>query len=160
MTYALKPPGTVLLVALLAAATAFAETPAPGEDHGLDQQLQTIAAAHHGKVGLYAQNLRTGATASLAPDVPVKTASVIKMGILLDAAEQIRNGQATLDEKLVLTKPNQVAGSGVLGQLDTPLALTLRDTLTLMAPPGCRPYCWPTTATWLPGASTGWPLAA
>jgi beta-lactamase class A len=102
------------------------------EDTTLDTQLQTIAASHHGHVTLFAQNLKTGQTASLLPDEPVKTASVIKLGILLDAAEQIRAGKASLDEHLTLTKANQVAGSGVLGILDTPLPLTLRDTLTLM----------------------------
>ncbi|MGB6691757.1 MAG: serine hydrolase [Terracidiphilus sp.] len=102
------------------------------EDRQLDQQLQAIAQEHHGRVALYAHNLKTGQTASLDADQPVKTASVIKLGILLDATEQIRAGTASLDEKLVLTKENQVPGSGVLAQLDTPLALTLRDALTLM----------------------------
>lgn len=101
-------------------------------DAALDVQLKTIAAAHHGKVTLYAHNLKTGATASLMPDEPVQTASTIKLAILLDAAEQIRAGKASLDEKVVLTKPNQVGGSGVLGELDAPLTLTLRDVLTLM----------------------------
>jgi beta-lactamase class A len=102
------------------------------EDAQLDRQLLSIAAAHHGKVALYAHNLKTGQTASLEPDQPVKTASVIKMGILLDAAEQIRAGQASLAEKIVLTHENQVAGSGVLGQLTAPLSLTLGDVLHLM----------------------------
>jgi beta-lactamase class A len=102
------------------------------EDSQLNRDLQAIVAAHHGKVALYAENLRTGQSASVAPDEPVKTASTIKMGILLDAAVQIRSGHATLSEKLVLDHANQVEGSGVLGELDTPLALTLRDTLTLM----------------------------
>jgi beta-lactamase class A len=102
------------------------------EDTALDSQLRTIAAAHHGKVALFAHNLKTGQTASLDPDTPVKTASTIKMGILLDAAEQIRTHHATLEEKLVLQHANQVEGSGVLFQLDTPLPLTLKDTLTLM----------------------------
>lgn len=109
-----------------------AQRPALHDDPQLDQQLQAIAAAHHGKVAVYAHNLKTGATASLEPDEPVKTASVIKMGILLDAAEQIRAGRASLAEKLVLTKDNQVPGSGVLGQLTAPLTLTLGDTLHLM----------------------------
>jgi beta-lactamase class A len=109
-----------------------AQSAAPREDNQLDLQLQSIAAAHQGKVAVYAQNLKTGETASLDADEPVKTASVIKMGILLDAAEQIRAGQASLDEKLVLTKANQVQGSGVLGQLTAPLSLPLRDTLHLM----------------------------
>jgi len=98
----------------------------------LDEQLRSIATAHHGTVALYAQNLKTGRTASIEPDRPVKTASVIKMGILLDAAEQIRAGQASLAEKLVLTHENQVPGSGVLGQLTAPLSLTLGDALHLM----------------------------
>jgi beta-lactamase class A len=102
------------------------------EDTALDAQLKAIAAAHHGKVTLYAHNLKTGQTAALLPDELVQTASVIKLGILLDAAEQIRAGKASLEERLVLEKPNQVGGSGVLGILDTPMNLTLRDTLTLM----------------------------
>jgi beta-lactamase class A len=116
-----------------ALASAQSVQPVPGdEDLQLDSGLLAIAAAHHGKVALFARNLKTGQTASLAPDEPVKTASTIKMGILLDAAEQIRDGHASLGEKLVLSHDNQVEGSGVLAQLDTPLALTLRDTLTLM----------------------------
>jgi len=102
------------------------------EDTALDTQLQSIVAAHHGKMAIYAENLKTGQTASISADTPVQTASTIKMGILLDAAEQIRAGRATFQEKLVLNKDNQVPGSGVLGQLDTPLALTLKDVLTLM----------------------------
>src|ERR1700677_4641189 len=102
------------------------------EDAQLDQQLQSIAAAHQGRVALFAHNLKTGTIASLDPDEAVQTASVIKLGILLDAAEQIRAGKASLQEKLVLTERNQVAGSGVLGQLTAPLTLTLRDTLHLM----------------------------
>jgi beta-lactamase class A len=102
------------------------------EDSVLDRQLEGIAAAHHGKVTLFARNLKTGQTASRLLDELVQTASVIKLGVLLDAAEQIRMGKASLDEKVVLTKANQVGGSGVLGVLDAPLELTLRDTLTLM----------------------------
>lgn len=109
-----------------------AQNAAQQEDQQLDQQLQVIAQAHHGHFVLFAHNLKTGQTASINADMPVQTASVIKLGILLDAAEQIRSGQATLEDKLVLTKENQVGGSGVLGQLTAPLTLTLGDTLTLM----------------------------
>jgi beta-lactamase class A len=118
---------SVTAALIVSLSTAFAQ-----EDTSLDTQLQTIAAAHHGKVALYAENLKTHQTASLSPDLPVQTASTIKLAILLDAAEQIRSGKATFDEKLVLTKDNQVSGSGIIGQLDTPLTLTLRDVLHLM----------------------------
>jgi beta-lactamase class A len=116
----------------LAAIVLFAAVSAAQDDTALDAQLKGIAAAHRGKVALYAHNLKTGQTASLDPDTPVQTASTIKLGILLDAAEQIRAGHATIAEKLVLEHANQVPGSGVLGELDTPLPLTLKDTLTLM----------------------------
>lgn len=119
--------GLFLFLLFFASPAAFSQ-----EDRQLDAQLQAIAAAHHGKLALYARNLRSGQTASVSPDLVVKTASTIKLGILLDAAEQIRTGHASLAEKLVLEHPNQVEGSGILGELTTPLALTLRDTLTLM----------------------------
>jgi beta-lactamase class A len=124
----LSLPGVVLLASLSGSAQAASSQ----EDHDLDRQLQAIAAAHHGKLAVYAHNLRTGQTASLSPGLSVKTASTIKLGILLDAAEQIRAGRASLSEKLVLEHANQVEGSGVLGELTAPLALTLGDTLTLM----------------------------
>ena len=124
---------SLLLCCLIVETTATsAQAPTQQEDQQLDQLIQATADAHHGHVAVYAHNLRTGQTASLSPDLPVQTASVIKMLILLDAAEQIRAGHAALDERLVLAKPNQVEGSGVLGQLTAPLALTLGDTLTLM----------------------------
>ena len=122
----------VLLLLVLSPAICLGQFPPLQEDSQLDQQLHAIAAAHHGKLAVYAHNLRTGQTTSLSPDLPVKTASTIKLGILLDAAEQIRAGKAALAEKLVLNHDNQVEGSGVLAQLNTPLALTLQDTLTLM----------------------------
>jgi beta-lactamase class A len=121
-----------VLSVVLATRSACAQSASLQEDQPLDQQLQAIAAAHHGKLAVYGHNLRTGQTASLSPDLPVKTASTIKLGILLDAAEQIRAGKASLSEKLVLEHANQVGGSGVLGALTAPLALTLGDTLTLM----------------------------
>jgi beta-lactamase class A len=102
------------------------------EDRELDNELLTIAQAHNGHVALYAHNLKTGQTASLDPDQAVKTASVIKLAVLLDAAQQIRTGHASLSEKLTLTRENQVPGSGVIGQLTAPLTLTLCDTLHLM----------------------------
>jgi beta-lactamase class A len=124
---------TLASATLLAfASMSIAASASPQEDTQLDQQIKTIASAHHGHVAIYAHNLKTGQTASLLPDEPVQTASVIKMGILLDAAEQIRSGKATFDERIVLTKPNQVQGSGVLGVLTPPIALTLGDVLTLM----------------------------
>ncbi len=128
-------PGLRLAASALLASVVLAlaaQTPASHEDIQLDNDLQAIAAAHQGGLAVFAENLKTGETAGVQPNLAVQTASTIKMGILLDAAEQIRAGHASLEEKLALRKNNQVPGSGVLAQLDTPLALTLKDALTLM----------------------------
>jgi beta-lactamase class A len=50
----------------------------------------------------------------------------------LEAMDEVRNGRASLEEKVVLKKDDQVAGSGMLGLMDVPLTLSLKDALTLM----------------------------
>ncbi len=114
-----------MLVLLVAASSLVAQ-------QDLQSQLSAIAAQHHGKVALFAENLKTGETAQIDPDQVAPTASVIKLTVLLEAMDEVRNGRASLDEKIVLKKDNQVEGSGVLGLMDAPLTLTLKDVLTLM----------------------------
>ena len=87
---------------------------------------------HHGDVALFAENLKTHETVAISPDTPVQTASVIKLTILYEALEQVRNGKAHFDDKITLTKADQVQGSGVLLFFDAPLSLTLKDALTMM----------------------------
>jgi beta-lactamase class A len=103
-----------------------------GVDEALQQQLAALASKHHGHVALYATQLNTGKTVGLDADRPVQTASVIKLTILFEAMEQVRAGKARWDEKLTLAKGDAVSGSGVLGFMDAPLTLTLKDVLTLM----------------------------
>jgi beta-lactamase class A len=98
----------------------------------LQKQLEQMASAHQGKVAFFAKNLATGETVAIDADRPVQTASVIKLPLFLQAFEQVKAGKLHLDDKVELTKANQVAGSGVLPFLDPGLKLTLKDTLTLM----------------------------
>src|ERR1700733_6423989 len=113
------------LLALLLALPAAAQT-------DLTATLHSQIAGFHGKVALYARDLATNQTVSLDADQPVPTASVIKLGILYTALEQIRAGHAHFDDRLMLHHEDQVPGSGVLLFLDTPHTLTLKDALTLM----------------------------
>jgi beta-lactamase class A len=116
------------LVAVLWTTGARGQNPA----QSLQDQLQSIATQHHGDVALFAENLKTHETVAILPDTPVQTASVIKLAILYEALEQVRSGKAHFDDKITLTKADQVPGSGVLLFFDTPLALTLKDVLTMM----------------------------
>ncbi|HEX6497169.1 MAG TPA: serine hydrolase [Acidobacteriaceae bacterium] len=98
----------------------------------LQAEVEHIAAEHHGQVSVFAKELKTGQTIALKADEPVQTASVIKLGLLYEAMEQIRAGKAHWDDRVVLTKDNQTNGSGVLGFFDTPATLTLKDVLSMM----------------------------
>ncbi len=119
---------SALLFAALAE-PAFAQ-PAPAD--ATTAQIDALIQGFHGKVAYYAKDLATGATMEYRADEPVPTASVIKLGILYTALEQIRAGKAHFDDPFTLRKEDQVAGSGVLLFLDTPHTLTLKDALTLM----------------------------
>jgi beta-lactamase class A len=105
---------------------------APAGASDLQKKVDALASGYDGHVALYAKNLTTGETVAVDADKPVQTASVIKLGLMLQAYEQVRAGKLKLSQPVVLTKENQVGGSGILGQLDPGLSLTLKDTITLM----------------------------
>jgi len=98
----------------------------------LAAQVNQIIAEHKGKVAIYAEDLATHQVLAVDADVPVKTASVIKLAILYEALEEIRDGKARWDEPIELKKEDRVSGSGILQFLDAPLTLSLRDVVTLM----------------------------
>jgi beta-lactamase class A len=102
------------------------------EDTVLETQLQALAQAHHGHVTLYAHDLNSGRTVAINADTPVPTASVIKLTVLFEALKQVQEGKAHFDDKVTLTKDNQVEGSGVLMFFDAPQRLTLKDVFTMM----------------------------
>jgi beta-lactamase class A len=134
---------TTRLVAAMAVAGFFGapiaaqklETATKGDaaaDAKLQQQLAALAAAHHGRVAIYAKQLNTSHVLAVDADQPVQTASVIKLTILFEAMEQVRAGKAHWDEKITLAKGAAVSGSGVLAFFDAPMSLTLKDVLTMM----------------------------
>lgn len=101
-------------------------------DTTLQQKIEAMAAQHRGKLALYVANLKTADTVAIDADDPVPTASVIKLPILVEAMEQVKAGKHKLDDKINLQKNDIVQGSGILQFFDTPLAITLKDTLTFM----------------------------
>lgn len=115
---------TLIFAVLLVANSVFAAD--------LQKDLAALAAQHKGKVAFFAKDLKTGATVALDPDTPVPTASVIKLPVMLEAFYEVKAGKHKLDERLKLTKENQVEGSGVLTLLQPGLEPTLEDAIALM----------------------------
>lgn len=98
----------------------------------LDKRVRAEVAAFNGNVYLYAKNLDTGAEYSLNGDEPVRTASTIKLAVMVEAFARVSEGKAKWTDQLVLGKAARYGGSGVLPNLSDGLRLTLRDAVTLM----------------------------
>lgn len=94
--------------------------------------LHGLVDGYHGRVALYARDLGTGREVAIDADAPVPTASVIKLTVLFEALKQMQAGTAHWDDPVVMTKADQVGGSGVLHFFDTPQTLTFKDVLTMM----------------------------
>jgi beta-lactamase class A len=98
----------------------------------LDDQVKPLVASFKGKVSLFAKNLDTGETYGLNPDERVRTASTIKIAVMIEAYARVAEGKAKWTDEVILTKEKKVSGSGILNELSDGLKLTLRDAVNLM----------------------------
>jgi beta-lactamase class A len=98
----------------------------------LDALVRAEITPFKGKVYLFAKNLDTGVTYSFNGDERVRTASTIKVAVMIEAFTRVAEGRAKWTDELVLTKAARYGGSGVLPELADGLRLTLRDCVNLM----------------------------
>jgi beta-lactamase class A len=98
----------------------------------LDDQVKSLLNSFKGKVSLFAKNLDTGETYALNPDERVRTASTIKIAVMIEAFARVNEGKLKWTDEVVLTKEKKVGGSGILNELSDNLHLTLRDAVNLM----------------------------
>jgi beta-lactamase class A len=102
------------------------------ERNSLDARVKAELASFKGKVSMFAKNLDTGETYALSADDRVRTASTIKIAVMVEAFARVTEGKAKWTDELVLTKAARYSGSGVLPELADGLRLTLRDCVNLM----------------------------
>ena len=98
----------------------------------LDDQVKTLVGSFKGKVSLFAKNLDTGETYALNADERVRTASTIKIAVMIEAFARVNERKIKWTDEVVLTKDKKVSGSGILTELSDGLRLTLRDAVSLM----------------------------
>ncbi len=91
-----------------------------------------IAGGGGGTYGIAAKNLSTGETVRLRSDEVFKTASVIKVLVMVELFRQAKKGKVSLAERMALADDYRVGGSGLLNDLDNGLTPTLRDLCTAM----------------------------
>jgi len=131
----MKKLNLILLLALLvvSANKTFSQS-TKSDDRGakLDEQVKNLVTPFKGKVSLYAKNLDTGETYALNGDERVRTASTIKIAVMIEAFARVSEGKAKWTDEVTLTKEKKVSGSGILFELSDNLHLTLRDAVNLM----------------------------
>lgn len=126
-----KTTSTICLVLLAFVSTITAQT-SPSAASALDQQIKNRVASFKGHVSLFAKNLDTGQTYALNADERVRTASTIKIAVMVEAFARVAEGRAKWTDEVVLTKEKKYGGSGILFELSDGLRLTLRDAVNLM----------------------------
>jgi beta-lactamase class A len=122
---------TAWIVLALVSTSMPAQTPAPSVQ-ALDALVRAEITPFKGKVYLFAKNLDTGVTYSFNGDERVRTASTIKVAVMIEAFTRVAEGRAKWTDELVLTKAARYGGSGVLPELADGLRLNLRDCVNLM----------------------------
>jgi len=107
-------------------------TSTAAQSDSLDTRVKRETASFKGKVTLFAKNLDTGETYAVGADERVRTASTIKIAVMVEAFARVAEGKARWSDELILTKEKKVSGSGILQELSDGLHLTLRDGVNLM----------------------------
>src|SRR5579875_2775165 len=98
----------------------------------LDQQIQARLQSIPAKVSLYAKNLQTGATYAIAAEQPVRTASTIKLAIMVECFFEAAEGALKWTEPLKVTAEEKVSGSGIVQDFSDGVELPIRDMMDLM----------------------------
>src|ERR1044071_10292846 len=74
----------------------------------LDEQVRAAVSEFKGKVSLFAKNLDTGATYDFGGDNRVRTASTIKIPVMIEAFARVAEGKAKWSDAVVLTDAKKV----------------------------------------------------
>jgi beta-lactamase class A len=97
-----------------------------------ERRLRQSVALFPGTVGLFAKNLDTGAAFGIGENERVRTASTIKVAIMVGVFAAVAEGRARWEEEIVLRESDKVGGSGVVRELSGGVRLPLRDLVHLM----------------------------
>jgi len=109
-----------------------ATTIAGAQTKGLDEEIRNTIQTFPGRVSLYAKNLATGQSYGVSAKEPVRTASTIKLAIMIECFFEAAEGKLKWTEPLTLKNEEKVSGTGVLQDLSDGDQLPIRDVVDLM----------------------------
>ena len=121
---------TLTLLIFVFAGSARSELPI---DEQLKNAILPMVRAHRGEVGLAIRNLESGVHYEFHADVPMPTASLIKLPVMIAAYRMVDEGQLDLSTSIALQAEDKVPGSGVLTEhFSDGVRLPVRDYMRLM----------------------------
>jgi beta-lactamase class A len=98
----------------------------------LKARVQARLDSLQASTAVYAKNLATGAEIAIRADVPMNTASVIKIPVMVLAERDADAGRFDLDERYIIRPEDLRRGSGLLQTFAPGLSPTYRDLATQM----------------------------
>ncbi|MBI5876156.1 MAG: serine hydrolase [Chloroflexi bacterium] len=94
--------------------------------------IRRIADGFSGTLGVAAHNIKTGEQIFHNADVIYPTASMVKIGILLELFRQREAGKLALDDMLTIGKQDKTGGSGLIENMGEKVPLSLYNIAVLM----------------------------
>lgn len=126
----------VAVLLALVAVTAMAQArPQPAGSPAmpsLDERIKAEIGDFKGKVWIYAKNLDTGKEYGMRADEQVRTASTIKLPIMLEVYRQVAEGKIAWTDPIEITKAVKVGGSGILFEFTDGTKIDVKTAMTLM----------------------------
>ncbi|HLQ39712.1 MAG TPA: serine hydrolase [Tetragenococcus sp.] len=98
----------------------------------LKQQIQQFISEQEGNVGVYIKNLKTAEEIRINEEKVFPSASTIKLTIMIEIFQQVKDGKLSLNKKITLTEEMLTDGDGILKELALGHQFTIREIMTLM----------------------------
>jgi len=99
----------------------------------VEEAIVPLVKSYKGDVAVAVYHVESDTSWSLRGDVPLPTASLIKLPVMVEAYRQIEAGKVKLDQRIEVRQEDMVPGSGILTSHFSPgTMITLRDAIRLM----------------------------
>jgi beta-lactamase class A len=98
----------------------------------LQSSIERITANVNATWGVYVKSLETGEQVAINADTQMDTMSVIKIPLMVEVCQQVKDGRLALAGHYTLTREDILPGTGVMRSLDPGDTFTIEDLLTLM----------------------------
>lgn len=98
----------------------------------LEEKLSDLANEYGGIIGIYAKDLKSGEIISVNEDSLFPTASVIKLPILVEFFNRVKNNEIDPENYIIIPESTKVGGAGVIQFFYGDTRIKLIDAATLM----------------------------